>query len=733
MSFPENFICPITHSIMKDPVICEDGITYERTAIMQWLQTNSTSPITRQHITSNFIPNIALRNTILDYEKPTLQDLDTKKINTIFTSEQSSYIYNGDYYSSLTLKFNNTLNLENTNLLINTTNIIKKNNIIIAIVDTSSSMNESADIPGIESSGLSRLDLVKHTLNTLVYSLTENDRIFIIQFNNTAKTVSQFVKLDSNGKNEVIEHIKNLYAEGMTNLWAGIKLGIDKIAKDNNYIKDYNISMIIMTDGVSNYNPPRGIIQTLEEHINKKNLNFSINTFGYGYNIDSDLLNEIALLGNGIFGFIPDASMVGTIFVNMISSIITGCVNNLQVNNIDNYEMCTPSNFGLVSINQPVHIIFKGKTPLKTNIKIKINDDENNIMFNTDIKEITESDFCQLMRIELVNILKKTLKTKEKTDLITFQTLLISENKKFNSSYINALIDDIAIDDSNKGQLTKAVEKDLWFDQWGRHYLKSIARAHYLERCITFKELSSQYYISNEFKTEQSRIEKIFCDLPSPIPSDNVIYTNYPAVPVPASASTSISKSKCKKNVPVSMNSYYVQDGGCFDGNSMVTMYDSINKNIYYKYVSQIMKGDKIYCPQNNNKFAYVQCVLKLKVNKKILMSNINGMKITPFHPINIKNKWLYPYEQNMPEYYQIDYMYDFILESNHIIKINDIDVITLGHGFIFNDIVFHEYFGDKIIDDLQKHESWNNGYIVLDDYEFIRNNNMQVIKLKYN
>lgn len=28
-----NFICPITKQIMKDPVICEDGITYERDAV----------------------------------------------------------------------------------------------------------------------------------------------------------------------------------------------------------------------------------------------------------------------------------------------------------------------------------------------------------------------------------------------------------------------------------------------------------------------------------------------------------------------------------------------------------------------------------------------------------------------------------------------------------------------------------------------------------------------------
>jgi cell division protein FtsB len=66
----ENFICPITMAIMKDPVICDDAHTYERSAIEQWLSTNNHSPITRQIINNNnLIPNIVLRNIIQEFEK----------------------------------------------------------------------------------------------------------------------------------------------------------------------------------------------------------------------------------------------------------------------------------------------------------------------------------------------------------------------------------------------------------------------------------------------------------------------------------------------------------------------------------------------------------------------------------------------------------------------------------------------------------------------------------------
>jgi len=38
-------ICAITHEIMVDLVTADDGNTYERSAIIQWLQTKETSPL----------------------------------------------------------------------------------------------------------------------------------------------------------------------------------------------------------------------------------------------------------------------------------------------------------------------------------------------------------------------------------------------------------------------------------------------------------------------------------------------------------------------------------------------------------------------------------------------------------------------------------------------------------------------------------------------------------------
>ena len=64
-AIPDEYLCPITLLLMRDPVMGADGRTYERTAITQWLQSNPNSPITRQPMTiSSLKPNYALKSAI---------------------------------------------------------------------------------------------------------------------------------------------------------------------------------------------------------------------------------------------------------------------------------------------------------------------------------------------------------------------------------------------------------------------------------------------------------------------------------------------------------------------------------------------------------------------------------------------------------------------------------------------------------------------------------------------
>ncbi|CAG2166909.1 unnamed protein product [Oppiella nova] len=68
-SMPNELCCPITHEIMKEPVVAADGYTYEREAITEWINNgNSTSPMTNEvMINELLLPNLNLKTLIQKY------------------------------------------------------------------------------------------------------------------------------------------------------------------------------------------------------------------------------------------------------------------------------------------------------------------------------------------------------------------------------------------------------------------------------------------------------------------------------------------------------------------------------------------------------------------------------------------------------------------------------------------------------------------------------------------
>ena len=67
-SAPPSFLCPITQEIMREPVTCADGHSYERASIELWLATHNTSPKTGAQLPNQALtPNHALRNAIEEW------------------------------------------------------------------------------------------------------------------------------------------------------------------------------------------------------------------------------------------------------------------------------------------------------------------------------------------------------------------------------------------------------------------------------------------------------------------------------------------------------------------------------------------------------------------------------------------------------------------------------------------------------------------------------------------
>ena len=117
-------------------------------------------------------------------------------------------------------------------------------------------------------------------------------------------------------------------AFGFTNIWDALKLGLIEAQKYQNY----NVCLMLFTDGEPNVNPPKDIIYSLKEYISKiDKINFTISTFAFGYQVNSRLMEEISKIGNGIYGYCPDCTMVGTIFINFMSNILATIESGIKI------------------------------------------------------------------------------------------------------------------------------------------------------------------------------------------------------------------------------------------------------------------------------------------------------------------------------------------------------------------------------------------------------------------
>ncbi|KAL9848369.1 WD repeat, SAM and U-box domain-containing protein 1 isoform 2-T2 [Geothlypis trichas] len=64
-SVPDEFLCPITRELMKDPVIATDGYSYEREAMENWISNRRSSPMTNLPLHSLMLtPNRTLKMAI---------------------------------------------------------------------------------------------------------------------------------------------------------------------------------------------------------------------------------------------------------------------------------------------------------------------------------------------------------------------------------------------------------------------------------------------------------------------------------------------------------------------------------------------------------------------------------------------------------------------------------------------------------------------------------------------
>lgn len=100
--------CPITCERFRDPVLADDGYTYERNAIIEWLNINNTSPMTRQPMSAdNLRPNLIVKQLLelesrVDRQQNEFKlNIDvSKKFNQPFVKTYDKQIYEAQWLNT---------------------------------------------------------------------------------------------------------------------------------------------------------------------------------------------------------------------------------------------------------------------------------------------------------------------------------------------------------------------------------------------------------------------------------------------------------------------------------------------------------------------------------------------------------------------------------------------------------------------------------------------------------
>lgn len=714
-NIPTEFLCPITQSIMTDPVMCSDGYTYERVAIMQWLSNHNTSPITRTVINPNaIVTNRNLRDSITNYlANGGINSHTSNSHNTSQSDIQSNeHLLSESDFTVVTQCIGSPFNGK-TYVYTHTKPTVPTNDLRVpitcfCIIDVSGSMDGICSINDgtqTESDNLTRLDITKYALQTIITMLNEYDTLVLVKFSDTAEKIYTGL-MNQAGKALAKNIVNELKTEGSTNIWDSLRVAYDHVVST----RPSNVKMLLLTDGEANINPPMGILPTFKKYLDKntdilKQSKVELTMFGFSYDVDSKLLFDISELVGSNFNFIPDASMVGTTFINYLANSLNSSYEKHVV-----YPLDLTTGAGLCDVIPFNELSPESKYEL---IRYHVYECLRDICANTDGK------FREM----------KPIMTSIYTRLKSFIEQLLESNEN-NSDLLSELYKDFCspLNQTNDEQITKALSRNEWFKKWGYHYLLSLSSAHKVRKCHNFKDKGVQLYGNALFEKLRDEINDIFCTLPPPKPSGRSY--NYQRGGASYSASASHQQRPAS---PINMSRYVNSGGGCFAYWCRIKLFDGS-----YKRLDELKSTDLLFTNYSQeddiSTAGKIKYIVKTKpINSRTQMCKIGDLYITQWHPVCIDGVWKWPNQVTETFSQPIDWYYNIILDQTsqpnaHSVIIENIECITMGHNIsVFNEqnmILEHSYFGtNQVTHDLERFITQDqvNNIITVEKYGIIR------------
>jgi len=423
---------------------------------------------------------------------------------------------------------------------------------ICCVVDISGSMDQMATYEGEDgqqkNDGLTYLDIVKHAVKAVIRTLGPGDRFSLVQFDNRADIVYDLANMTDDKVEAAVNATECLHTRGSTDIWAGLLAGMEALRMGDptgSSTEARSRAVLILTDGCPN-NGPKTSAEFLPEIRKYKDqhpgLSFQVNTFGFGYNLISDLLVDIAKEGNGTFAFCPDALIVGTVFVNTIANVLSTWNQNAKLHLTEmNGSKFTGDVLGGHSVAETSwgRVVSLGPLTLGQthDIVVPMNLPKGTAAYLDVVLEYTKSD-GSMVRVPFEGVSRTgsmhAMVTGLRSEAVSIGWEAVADKTGQHCdramAKMQAMTDKIentaGLGDTGKalfadvgGRMTKGLTGRDRYNRWGKHYLRAIVRAHQVQVCTNFMDPGLQVYGGTVFKALVQKGTAVFTGMGAPTPS----------------------------------------------------------------------------------------------------------------------------------------------------------------------------------------------------------------------
>ena len=583
------------------------------------------------------------------------------------------------------------------------------------VVDNSGSMGSAsanaATTVGSDASLLSRSALVRHSVASLIKIARPDDMIAACLFDTNALIVLRPTRMDAAGQTHAETKLPQIRPGGGTNLWMALRTVLEDI-KSSPPPPEYNVCILFQTDGESDpqYNPPRGIVETFRGWLDSNpavKARLSVHTIGYGFGtaLDMPLLKSIADIGGGSVNYVPDGSMLGTVFIHLAANLMNCHYRNLSATLTGDVDTGYLP-IGFLQGGQSRDFLVVATGPFGVNLRLN---DTDVVYYAFDPETLEEQDDAFYAARETLLLQIHAGLTVATTDEDTLFAAVAEHISPSDSGGITALLTDIRAADAGKGQVGKAF-LPANFTRWGRHYLSGYLCGLKNQWAINFRDETSKLFGSASIRRDVDRGDEIFLTLPPPVAD---VVTSPPPSAYYGRGAGGAGGPPPAPQQTVRMASISSSSGPCFtDG--QVTMETGFRKE-----VADVKAGDRLEGGH------VVRCVIKTIINGTSVVRLGDGPKggWTIWHPVlTFNNVWAHPCDLAPIEQSNATALYNFVLHTGHIIRLNGVQTCTMGHDFTGDPVIEHAYFGKRvpnkrnILDDLAASPGWEQGAVTWSD-----------------